>query len=826
MDGNHQHRQTALHVWLRAALGTSLRLTAFTATAAFIACPAAASEAATSLPSRSYTIPAGPLGDALERFRHDAGISIDYDAHLLAGLTSAGLHGNYAVPAALKALLANTGLQATSSADGHYAITPPNQGAVAGSSAKTLDGVTVLGQSTVGYVAGNGSAGTKTDTPIIETPQSISVVTRQQLDDQQPQNLNEALRYSPGVVAESQGTASGFWGANSLQLRGFTPGVYLDGLQDDTSSNAMVDPYFYQSVEVLSGPASVLYGQASPGGVVNMVSKQPVDTPLHEVTFGIGNYNRYQMGFDVGGPLDQDGKWLYRLTGIGLTQDTQTDWIKHKRYGIAPAITWRPDENTSLTLLSNFTYSPAMGDFSNVPAVGTVLYSPLGKVSSDFSSGDPNFNKAVQRVGMVGYQFEHRFNDTWSFEQNARFTDNRNEANMIWPDGLEADGATLDRYAFVRHMSSRSYLLDNRLKTQFDLGALKNTVLMGAQYSRYNENWSWGTNFNVPSVNIFNPVYGGPIQGPDPASFSAYDSHASQTGVYLQDQISLDRWRFLLGVRQDWTKQDQTSNTPSMVIPNQPDHKFTWRTGLVYLFDNGLAPYVSYSTSFQPQFGSVTANGTAALPTTGQQYEGGLKYQPVGSNSLITLAVYNLTEQNVPETDPQNPNFVTQVGEIRSRGVELSSRTSLTDHLDLIASYTYTDSRYTKTPTLDTGYNGITVPVQGNYQYAVPRQNASLWADYTLHDSALQGLGFSGGVRYIGSSYGDDVNSFKVPAFTLLDAALHYDLGMADPALHGLKVRLNLANLLDKSYVAACTSSTSCNFGVRRTIYASASYDW
>lgn len=692
--------------------------------------------------------------------------------------------------------------------------------------AKTLSKVNVTAQSATGYVKSDGSTATKTDTPLIETPQSISIVTRQQIDDQQPQSLNEALRYSPGVVAETEGTASNFWGGSSLQLRGFTPGVFLNGLQDDNFGNDMVDPYFYQSVEVLSGPPSVLYGQASPGGIVDIVSKQPTATPLHEVTFGMGNYGRYQTGFDFSGPLDQDAHWLYRLTGIGVTQDTQTTWIKHKRYGIAPAITWRPDDDTSLTLLANFTYTPAMGDYSDVPAVGSVLFSPLGKVSADFNPGDPNFNKAEQRLGMIGYEFKHRFNDIWTFQQNARFTDNRNEANMIWPSGLEADGETLDRYAFVRHMSARSALIDNRLTAKFDLGKVQNTVLLGASYSRFNENWSWGTNLDIPPINIFDPVYGVPVQGPSPSTFSAEDNHASQTGVYLQDQMSLDHWRLLVGVRQDWVKEDQTSNDPTLVIPNEASHKFTWRTGLVYLFDNGLAPYVSYATSFQPQFGSITSNGTAALPTTGQQYEAGLKFQPAGSDSLLTAAVYSVTEQNVPESDPTNPAFVIQVGAIRSRGLELSDRTSLTNNLNVIASYAYTDSRYTKTPEIDTGYNGVSAAVQGKYQYAVPKQNASLWLDYTLNEGALQGLGLSGGVRYIGSSWGDDVNSFKVPAFTLLDAALRYDVGMLDPALHGLKLQLNVANLLDKSYVTACDNSTTCNFGVRRTTYVSATYDW
>lgn len=805
-------RRRAFRVALAWTVGAGLVL------AGSMAPTAQAAEAA-----QRYDIPAGPLADTLAAFGRQSGVTVELGGTLAAGKSSPGLHGRYSARDGLATLLAGTGLQATLQTDGSYVVGVPSSDA----RARTLAGVTVTGQATtVGYVARNGASATKTGTPIIETPQSISIVTRQQLDDQQPQSVNEALRYSPGVIPENEGTVSNFWGASSIQLRGFNPGVYVDGLQDDTFGNGMVDPYFYQSVEVLSGPASVLYGQASPAGIVNIVSKQPTATPLHEVTLGVGNDNRCQAGFDVGGALDGDNHWLYRLTGVGLTQDTQTDWIKHKRYGIAPAITWQPSEDTRLTLLANFTYSPAMGDYSDVPAVGSVISSPLGKISSDFSPGDPNFNKATQRLGMVGYQFEHRFNDRWEFEQSARFTDNRNDANMIWPLGLETDGATLDRYAFVRHMDSRSYLIDNRLKTQFDLGALKNDVLVGLNYSRYNENWAWGSNFDVPSINIFNPQYGVPIVAPDPSTFSAEDNHAHQTGVYLQDQISVDRWRFLLGARQDWVKENQTSQDPSLVIANQPDHKFTWRAGLVYLFDNGLAPYASYSTSFQPQFGSITSAGTAAVPTTGQQYEAGIKFQPTGSNNLLTLAVYNLIEQNVPESDPANPGFVTQVGEIRSRGVELSDKMSLNDKLNLIASYTYTDSRYTRTPTFDTGYDGVVAPVQGNYQYAVPKNSASLWADYSLHEGALNGVGFSGGVRYIGSTYGDDVNSFKVPAFTLIDAAIRYDLGLASDALRGLKLQLNIANLTDKKYVSSCWSASSCNFGVRRTVYASATYDW
>jgi iron complex outermembrane receptor protein len=770
-----------------------------------------------------YDIPSTPLENAIAAFRLQSGVAVEANPKLAADKISPGLHGDYNAPEGLALLLAHTGLQALRQDDGSYVLVTAD---TPDASADTLPKVSITGKAaTPGYVETNNLRVTKSDESLIETPQSVSVVTRQQLDDQQPQSINEALRYSPGVIPESEGTTSNFWGGNSLQLRGFTPGVYVDGLQDDNYGNGMVDPYFYQSVEVLSGPASVLFGQASPGGIVNIVSKQPTASPIREITMGIGNYDRFQAGFDVGGPINQDQHWLYRLTGVGLTQSTQTDWIKHKRYGIAPAFTWQPSTDTRLTLLANYTYSPAMGDYSDVPAVGAVLPSPLGKVSADFSPGDPNFNTATQRLGMIGYQFEHRFDEHLKFEQDARITDNRNEANMIWPSGLEADGATLDRYAFVRHMRARSYLIDNRLMTRFDLGPLKNDLLVGINASHFVENWAWGSS-DVSPINIFSPVYGVPIQGPDPASFSAEDNHANQIGVYVQDQIALDRWRLLVAARQDWVKEDQTSQDPSLVIPNQADRKLTGHAGVVYLFDNGLAPYASYSTSFQPQFGSLTSAGTPAKPTTGQQYEVGVKYQPTRSNHLLTLAAYDLTEQNVPESDPANPGFVVQVGEIRSRGVELSDRAKVSRNLDLIASYAYTDSRYTRTPALDAAYDGTLLPVQGKYQYAVPKQSMSVWADYKMHGSGLAGIAFSGGARYVGSTYGDDVNSFKVPAATLVDAAIRYDMGVANEAWRGLKLQLNIANLFDKQYVSSCSGSTICNFGVRRTIYASAAYDW
>jgi iron complex outermembrane receptor protein len=702
-------------------------------------------------------------------------------------------------------------------------ITAHAQATDPGADATTLAPVKVTANtddSSDGYVARKSTVGTKTDTPLVEVPQSISVVTRQQMDDQQPQSLNEALRYSVGVVPESEGTASNFWSASSLQMRGFTPGVYMDGLQDDTPGNDLIDPYFFESVSVLGGPSSVLFGQASPGGIVNIVSKRPTDTPLHEVFFAIGNWNRYQAGFDFGGPIDQAGQFLYRLTGFGLTQDTQMVYTKHQRVEIAPAFTWRPDADTHLTVLVNLTSNPAVGDYADLPAVGTALPDPKGRIATSFLLGDPNFNSARQRAAYLSYEFEHRFSDALDFQQNARFTNNDNKANMMWPLGLEADDETLDRYAFVRHQDSRSYLIDNRLKTQFNSGPLQNTVLVGLNFSKFIEHWAWNDH-DEPPINIFNPVYYQAIIPPDPTDYSTELVAAHQTGVYAQDQVALDRWRFLLGARQDWVQELDTYQTSSSL---ENDHRLTYRAGVVYLFDSGFAPYASYSTSFQPQFGN-TESGTPFVPTLGRQYEAGVKFQLPGARSFVTAAVYSLTEQNVLTTDPLNPNFQVQVGEIRSRGVELSAHGSLTESLNLIASYTYLDSRYLRSDTSATGVDGITVSTEGKHQYAVPGELASLWADYTFHQRGLQGMAASAGVRYTADSYGDAANSFLVPSITLVDAAIRYELGAVNRALDGLKLQLNVSNLLDKTYVASCSYGT-CNYGLRRTVYGNATYSW
>jgi iron complex outermembrane receptor protein len=677
---------------------------------------------------------------------------------------------------------------------------------------------TVDVQAEAGYVANDSALATKTDTPLLETPQSISIITRDQMDAQAPQTLNEALRYAPGIVAESQGTTSSFWNASSLQLRGFIPSVYQDGLTDDATGNTLLDSYFYQRVEVLEGPSSVLYGQGNPAGIVNVESKRPMASTLREVQLGFGSYGRYEGNFDFSGPLFSP-HFLYRLTGVGYTEGTQTWFVDSKRLAIAPALSWIPDAKTNLTFLTNYSYNPEVGAYANVPALGSALPNPNGKIPVGFFPGDPNFNMTKQSFLQLGDVFTRTFDHDWRFDENFRYTANKDNANMIWPEDLEADNATLDRYSFIRHTSFNSILYDNRIAKVLQTGKIRQTFLAGVNYTHYSEHWNWGS-ADDPPINVFHPVYYQQIPMPEITGIETTVDH--QTGVYFQDQASLGRVRLSFGGRQDWLTYDDTTNgTPT----HQQADKFSVRAGANYMLGRGVAPYFSYATSFQPDIG-VTEDGSALPPTTGKQYEGGIKYQPDHANMLVTAAIYDLAEQNVGTPDPTNPNFTIPVGEIHSRGFELRGHSSLGHRISLVASYAYTDSKYSKSNSTGVALDGTVESTQGKYQYGVPLNIASFWADYNLPSASLRGLGISAGSRFVGRSWGDNVNSFKVPGATLFDGALHYDFDNDLRVLRGARLQVNASNLGNRTYVASCYATDGCYYGLTRTVYGTIRYRW
>jgi iron complex outermembrane receptor protein len=672
-----------------------------------------------------------------------------------------------------------------------------------------------------GYVATRSASGTKTDTPLIETPQAISVVTADQIQAQGARNLAETLRYTPGVSAEIWGPDNRCYGT---QIRGFKEQsdtfFYKDSLLlrgTGFSTFACLDPYGAERIEVIRGPSSVLYGQGEPSGIINYVSKRPLARPFHEVEFGVGSYGQIEGRFDFSGPLDKDGKWLYRLTGLSNGGGTQVDFADKSRVFIAPALTWRPNLDTTLTILGHYQHDWTGWTTQFLPAEGTVFRNPNGRIPTNRFVGEPGFDRFNPTTYSIGYIFEHQANDVWTFRQNARYAglDNKNQL-VVYGLGLQNDLRTYDRAGDLGNSWLNTFAIDNQAQAKFRTGPLAHTLLLGLDYQWYKLG-DMGQEYLVGPIDIFNPVYGQTLT-PGAVYYDAVQTQM-QTGIYVQDQIKIDRWVLQLGGRHDWATTD-TNDRLSNTRTKQSDSAFTGRAGLLYLFDNGLAPYAAYSTSFLPVLGT-TFGGTPFKPETGEQYEVGLKYQPPGLKAFITVAAFQLTRNNALTNDSAHNFFFVQTGQIRSRGIEVEAVATLPSGWNLRAAYTYAEPEITadNDPRL-----------VGKTPNGIPEHSAAVWADYTFHSGPLAGFGAGAGVRYIGSNFGSDNNvavlsngsrvPFIIPSVTLVDAAIHYDW-------RGFRFAVNAKNLFDEEYVATCYNvANNCFFGSRRTVMASVRYRW
>ncbi|WP_166676613.1 TonB-dependent siderophore receptor [Paraburkholderia caballeronis] len=682
---------------------------------------------------------------------------------------------------------------------------------------RTLPAVTVTGTRAeapngpgTGYVAHNSVAATKTDTPILETPQSISVITRDQMDDYGvTTSVNEAFRYTAGVVTDINGADTKL--DSTTNVRGVGRTEYLNGLPlvIGTFVAPAFDPYMLDRIEVVKGPASVLYGQLAPGGIINYVTKQPTDTPLHEVFMQVGNWGHVGGGFDFSGPLDADHRWLYRLTAVGVDTGTQVDHTKDNRVEIAPSITWRPDSATKLTLMADYRRDPNMGFWNKLPAQGTLLPNPAGQIPYNFYSGDLGFNTTESNQASVGYQFEHAFNDNVTVRQNARFMHTGFVFHSVQGDSL--DGTTLVRDKFLDESWENSFTLDNQAQVKFDTGPVKHTVLVGLDF-QHTVARDTEADAYVQSQDIFNPNYSMALPPYTPGDYYIRNSQSlNQIGVYAQDQINFGHWYATLGARRDYVSST-TDDFLGMTSTSQSNHSFTWRGGLLYRFDSGIAPYFSYSTSFQPTIGT-NAYGQPFVPTTGKQYEVGVKFEPRNVNMMVTASLFDIRQQNVLTQDPSNPNNSIQTGEVRSRGAELEAHANLTEDFGIIAAYTYTHAVVTKSNNGDVG----------NRIFAIPLNAIAVWGEYDFHRGPLAGLGAGLGVRFTSATF-DQSNTLRVPSFTLLDAAVHYNLGRVDPRLKGMTVGVTAHNLLNRRYVQSCVNG--CYYGLERSVIATAKLDW
>lgn len=650
---------------------------------------------------------------------------------------------------------------------------------------------------------------TKTDTPIEKTPQSVSVVTREEMDTHQPSSVKEALGYSPGITVATRGASNTY---DAVKIRGFgsvNQNNYLDGLklQGDFYNEVIIDPYMLERVELMRGPTSVLYGKSSPGGIITMVSKRPTTEPLKEVQFKMGTDNLWQTGFDFSDALDDAGVYSYRLTGVARSNDDQQQFSKQKRYAIAPSFSWRPDDKTNFTFLANLQDSPETGYYGWLPKEGTVEPLPNGsRLPTDFNEGVPNNTYSLSHK-MVGYSFDHEFNDTFTVRQNLRYVESKTNQKSVYGVGVDSTGYMLNRGTVVDNEKLHNFAVDTQLQSKFQTAAVEHTLLTGVDFQqmRNDVNANFGS---APPLDLYNPVY----EDFDFGDASPYQQNKQkQTGLYVQDQAEWNKFVLTLGGRYDWLKQ----STRAYQVANyteRSDDQFTGRAGLNYLFDNGVSPYISYSESFEPNSGA-DYYGNTFKPSKGRQYEAGVKYVPKDMAVVITGAVYQLTKTDNLMSDPDTSHGFASVqgGEIRSRGVELEAKAAVNANINVTASYTYTDAEYTKDSTLE-----------GNTPESVPKHMASLWGDYTFNEGALTGLTLGTGGRFLGKSYGDPANSFEVGSAAILDAVVKYDLGRF--GMNGSSIAVNVNNLLDREYVASCFQTYGCFWGAERQVVATATF--
>lgn len=776
-----------------------------------------------------FNIAAQPLAGAINRLAEQTNLQVLYSPDTLDNLRSAGVQGRMTLQEAVQKLFGGTPLRYT--LDGNT-LTVLGQDV---GSAMTLDPSVVsstLSDSpwgeTQGYVARRTATGTKTDTAMLENPQAISVVTRERMDDMGVQRLDQALRYTSGVRSDSGGANNA---ADNIFLRGYAISfTYRDGLRlRPLGFFGMFseEPYGMERVEVLKGPTSILYGQADPGGMVNSISKRPTDYDRGEFGISAGTGHRRQAKFDVSGALNDEKTFMYRLVGLGREADGLYDHTDDDRAYIAPSFTWRPNEQTSLTVLASYQKNKALAP-TTIPWAAVNGSSPYGKVPMDRFVGEPNFDFEEVESTSLGYEFSHEFNDTWTVRQNVRWSDYDNQENYLarsfgasstglitGPDGVP--NASINRDWQIRHAYGSHLALDNQLQARFDTGPISHTALFGVDYSwsKSIRNERWG---RATPINVFDPTYGAPVDTSVNTSWVNTQQRVNQLGYYFQDQLKYDRWVLTVGGREDRARTRTEDRFTDVETTDQDWRHFTGRAGLVYLFDNGFAPYVSYSESFNPVVGTTSPqSGSKPFePETAKQYEVGVRYQPPGTDTQVTLSLYDLYKQNAVTTDPVNNRYSVQTGEIRSKGVELEAITTVMNDLKLTGSLSYSDVEVTKSNSGN----------EGKRPFKVPAKLASVWADYSFPFDPLQGLSVGLGVRYTGSTYGDALNTFEVPSYTLYDAAIRYDLGKLDHSLQGAQASLNVNNLTDKYYVASCFFYQACNLGEGRSVIAELSYKW
>ncbi|KJZ15454.1 ligand-gated channel protein [Marinomonas sp. S3726] len=658
---------------------------------------------------------------------------------------------------------------------------------------------------------------TKTQLEFAETPQAISHITEEELDVRGTESVAEAVRYVSGINTELRGGA--VTRLDLFNIRGFTNYQnYYDGLQllfNDWNLQPQIDAIAIDQVEVFKGPTSTLYGAMPPGGMVNVIGKAPQAESAHSVEVSVGSDNKKEVEFESRGALSDSLN--YSLVGLVRSKDGQAVTSEEERIVIAPSLDLRVSEDTLINFNMYYQKDPSMGVYSSLPSKGTVYSNINGPLGSDAYAGDANWETFEKEVLLLGYKLDHRFNDTWSFLQNVRLMDASAYQENTYSTSLDSDERTLNRRAYLTDEDSKGITLDNQFSGAFDIGEVEHNVLVGVDYFKLESDIKY-EDAVAPSIDLYNPnhyqISAGSLNFAASGYTSDFDIEKEQTGVYLQDQMRIDQWVVIAGARyDDYHSQEQGVKYGSNTNTKVDQAQLTGRVGALYEMENGFSPFVSYAQSFEPVSGS-DKNGKAYDTSTANQLELGVKYE--GNGTQASLTTYQILKENVLTRDPAGTAYdKIQVGEVRSRGVELDLHKALSEQMDVRVAVTVQDVEVTK------DNSGI----QGNTPIWVPEQQVSTWLNYQLTEGTMQGAQVGAGVRYIGKMQLDAANSNTVPSATLVDLSMAYDLENTSASLAGASVRLSVSNALNETYYS-CYDASNCWFGDERAFELSGRYEF
>lgn len=659
---------------------------------------------------------------------------------------------------------------------------------------------------TIVVTADRAITATKTDTPLIETPQAISVITEALFDDRGARNVQEVLRYSAGVTAEAFGLDTR---GDVFKVRGLDPVEYQDGMRRiyNYSPIPRVDVHTLSRVEVLRGPASVLYGQGANGGIINLASKRPEFTPGGEVAVQYGTYDRKQAQIDITGPLG--GDFAGRIVGLVRDADTQTNFVRDDRILLSPSLSWRPDDRTSITLIGLYQRDRTASTQQFLPVVST-LRAPNRdrRIGTGTFLGDPEIDKLNARQFSFTLLGEHRFSDAMTLRTSVRYVDARSTFQEIFPDVysnpedpfIDPAKRVVNRNLYAIKPRIKTLTSDTHLQFDFETGPFTHKLIAGVDYTDFRQRSQSAFEATTP-IDVYNPVSTGVVA---PTYLNNPNQRNSQFGVYVQDQIRYaDRVTLVIGARRDRAR----SKTEGMA--EQIDKATTFRAGLIGEIGGGVSPYVSYSEAFLPVAG-LDFNNKPFVPQRGRQYEVGVKWQPL-PGALVTVSAYDIEETNRPINDPDNVLNQIQTGRIRSQGFEIEAGYSRARDFVVTAAYSYTDIEVRES----------SFPAEIGKQLGdTPKHLASLWGSKTFVLGEETDLRLGAGVRHVGATYSTGFafgGTLKTPSYTLADALVALDWNK-------WSLSVSATNLFDKDYFAPCRAFGDCFTGNGRSVIGTLGY--